>query len=53
MGRASEFAIGTRHVCVMLAARGIQVSGIELSEPMARELRRKTDESALPWPSAT
>lgn len=40
-GPALEFAIGTGRVAVPLAARGVPVSGIELSEPMADELRRK------------
>lgn len=47
-GRALEFAIGTGRVGVALAGRGVQVCGIELSEPMVRELRRKVEESALP-----
>jgi SAM-dependent methyltransferase len=47
-GPALEFAIGTGRIGVPLAARGIRVAGIELSEPMVRELRRKVDESALP-----
>lgn len=47
-GQALEFAIGTGRVGVPLAARGVRVTGIELSEPMARELRRKLDESNLP-----
>ena len=47
-GAALEFAIGTGRVGVPLAARGVPVSGIELSAPMLAELRRKVDEAALP-----
>ncbi|QNN54101.1 class I SAM-dependent DNA methyltransferase [Nocardioides mesophilus] len=47
-GPALELAIGTGRVAVPLAARGIPVSGIELSEPMVAQLRRKADEAALP-----
>lgn len=47
-GPALEFAIGTGRVGIPLAARGVQVTGIELSEPMVAQLRRKVDESELP-----
>jgi SAM-dependent methyltransferase len=47
-GAALELAIGTGRVGVALAARGVPVTGIELSEPMVRQLRRKVDEAALP-----
>lgn len=40
-GTALEFAIGTGRVAIPLAARGVPVVGIELSPPMAEELRRK------------
>lgn len=40
-GPALEFAIGTGRVAIPLAARGVPVSGIELSQPMADQLRRK------------
>jgi SAM-dependent methyltransferase len=40
-GRALEFAIGTGRVALPLAARGVSVSGIELSAPMAERLRHK------------
>lgn len=40
-GRALEFAIGTGRIALPLAARGVDVCGIELSEAMVRELRRK------------
>lgn len=45
-GRALELAVGTGRVAVPLAERGVPVSGIELSEPMAERLRAKT--SAVP-----
>ena len=47
-GRALELAVGTGRVAIPLAARGVPVAGIELSEPMVAELRRKVDEVALP-----
>jgi len=47
-GRALEFAIGTGRVGIPLAARGVPVTGIELSEPMFAQLRRKVDETTLP-----
>jgi SAM-dependent methyltransferase len=40
-GRALEFAIGTGRIALPLAARGIDVSGIELSSAMVEQLRRK------------
>jgi SAM-dependent methyltransferase len=47
-GRALEFAIGTGRVGVPLRERGVEVVGIELSEPMVDVLRRKVDEATLP-----
>ncbi|WNV85916.1 class I SAM-dependent methyltransferase [Umezawaea sp. Da 62-37] len=47
-GRVLEFAIGTGRVAVPLAERGVPVTGVELSEPMVAELRRKVDETAVP-----
>ncbi|MFB9659919.1 class I SAM-dependent DNA methyltransferase [Glycomyces mayteni] len=47
-GRALEFAIGTGRVGVPLAARGVPVTGIELSPDMIAQLRTKVDESTLP-----
>jgi SAM-dependent methyltransferase len=47
-GAALEFAIGTGRVAIPLLARGVPVTGIELSEPMIAQLRRKIDESMLP-----
>jgi SAM-dependent methyltransferase len=40
-GRALELAIGTGRVAIPLAARGIEVTGIELSVDMLAELRAK------------
>lgn len=40
-GRALEFAIGTGRIALPLAARGVPVYGIELSEEMAERLRQK------------
>lgn len=47
-GPALEFAVGTGRVAVPLSARGIPVTGIELSEPMAAQLRAKVKIGALP-----
>jgi SAM-dependent methyltransferase len=47
-GRALEFAIGTGRVAVPLAARGVPVTGIELSRPMIDRLRTKADEATIP-----
>jgi SAM-dependent methyltransferase len=47
-GPALELAIGTGRVAVPLAARGVPVTGIELSRPMIDRLRTKADESAIP-----
>ncbi len=47
-GRALEFAIGTGRVAVPLAARGVHVTGIELSRPMVEMLRTKADQAAIP-----
>jgi SAM-dependent methyltransferase len=45
---ALEFGIGTGRVALPLAARGVPVAGIELSGPMAAELRRKPGGHAIP-----
>jgi SAM-dependent methyltransferase len=47
-GPALEFAIGTGRVAIPLAARGISVTGIELSQPMVNQLRRKVSAEELP-----
>ncbi|MGY0460087.1 class I SAM-dependent methyltransferase [Kitasatospora sp. cg17-2] len=47
-GRALEFAIGTGRVALPLAARGVPVSGIELSNPMLDRLRAKADGATIP-----
>src|SRR5215467_9235974 len=47
-GPALEFAIGTGRVAIPLAARGIPVTGIELSQPMIDQLRAKADETTIP-----
>ncbi|BCY12214.1 class I SAM-dependent methyltransferase [Actinoplanes sp. L3-i22] len=41
-GPVLEFAIGTGRVAIPLAERGLAVSGIEFSPPMAAQLRRKS-----------
>ena len=47
-GAALELAIGTGRVGVPLAARGVPVTGIELSTAMVAQLRRKVGEATLP-----
>ena len=47
-GRALELAVGTGRVAVPLVARGVPVVGIELSEPMVAQLRRKVGAATLP-----
>jgi SAM-dependent methyltransferase len=47
-GPALEFAIGTGRVALLLAARGVAVSGIELSPHMAEQLRGKPGGENLP-----
>jgi SAM-dependent methyltransferase len=47
-GRVLELAIGTGRVAVPLHDRGIEVVGIELSQPMIDQLRAKVDESTIP-----
>ena len=40
-GAALEFAVGTGRVALPLSARGLDVHGIEISEPMLEQLRSK------------
>ena len=47
-GRALELAIGTGRVAVPLAARGVPVTGIELSQAMLDRLRTKVDDATIP-----
>lgn len=47
-GPALEFAVGTGRIAVPLARRGVPVTGIELSEPMAARLRAKTAPGEVP-----
>ncbi|NIZ90773.1 class I SAM-dependent methyltransferase [Kineococcus rubinsiae] len=47
-GPVLEFAVGTGRVALPLAARGVAVTGLELSRPMVDRLREKADETALP-----
>ena len=46
-GAALELAIGTGRVALPLAARGVPVSGIELSEAMVDQLRAKPGHEAI------
>jgi hypothetical protein len=47
-GAALEFAVGTGRVALPLSARGVPVTGIELSPHMADRLRGKPGASAVP-----
>jgi SAM-dependent methyltransferase len=47
-GPALELAVGTGRVAIPLASRGVEVTGIELSEPMVAQLRDKVGEGAVP-----
>ena len=47
-GRALELAIGTGRIALPLAARGVEVHGIELSNAMARRLREKPGGDRIP-----
>ncbi len=47
-GGALEFAIGTGRIAVPLAARGVPVTGVELSPAMVERLRTKADEATIP-----
>jgi len=40
-GRAVEFAVGTGRIGLPLAAGGVEVLGIDLSEPMLEQLKKK------------
>jgi len=42
-GGALELAVGTGRIAVPLAARGVRVTGIDLSPDMVAQLRKKTD----------
>ncbi|MCL8025913.1 class I SAM-dependent DNA methyltransferase [Nocardioides bruguierae] len=47
-GPVLELAIGTGRIGLALAQRGLEVAGIELSEPMVARLRAKPGGAALP-----
>ncbi|MCA1711279.1 MAG: class I SAM-dependent methyltransferase [Actinobacteria bacterium] len=47
-GAALELAVGTGRVALPLSARGVPVSGIELSPHMVEQLRRKPGAEAVP-----
>jgi SAM-dependent methyltransferase len=46
-GRALELGIGTGRIALPLAARGVRVSGIDLSRPMVAKLREKPGSAAI------
>jgi SAM-dependent methyltransferase len=47
-GRALELGIGTGRIALPLAARGVEVHGIELSQAMVARLRAKPGGDAIP-----
>lgn len=47
-GPALEFAVGTGRVAVPLSERGVPVTGIEFSQPMVEQLRRKASTAEIP-----
>src|SRR6476660_5172620 len=47
-GRALELGIGTGRIALPLAARGVEVHGIELSRAMVAQLRAKPGGDAIP-----
>jgi SAM-dependent methyltransferase len=47
-GPALELAIGTGRVALALAARGVPVAGVDSSEPMVAELRKKPGGPGIP-----
>jgi SAM-dependent methyltransferase len=47
-GRALELAIGTGRIALPLAARGVDVAGIDLSTAMVEQLRAKPGGDAIP-----
>lgn len=47
-GRALELGIGTGSFALPLAARGVEVHGIDISEAMVDQLRAKEDGATLP-----
>lgn len=46
--RALEFAVGTGRVALALADRGVEVAGIELSQPMIDAMRAKPGSERVP-----
>jgi SAM-dependent methyltransferase len=47
-GRALEFAIGTGRIALPLAARGVEVHGLELSPAMVEQMRAKPGGPEIP-----
>nr|WP_110048626.1 class I SAM-dependent methyltransferase [Nocardiopsis sp. L17-MgMaSL7] len=47
-GAALEFAVGTGRIAVPLVARGVPVTGVELSGAMVDRLRSRADEATIP-----
>jgi len=47
-GRALEFAVGTGRVALALSAHGVDVQGIEMSQPMVDQMRAKPGAERVP-----
>ena len=47
-GRALEFAIGTGRIGLPLSARGVDVAGLELSQPMVDQMMTKPGSEQIP-----
>jgi len=47
-GRALEFAVGTGRIAIPLGERGVDVVGIELSQPMIDQMRTKPGAADVP-----
>ena len=47
-GRALELGVGTGRIALPLAARGIEVHGIDASETMLQKLRQKPGGASIP-----
>lgn len=47
-GRALEFAIGTGRVALPLSSRGVEVAGIEMSQPMVDQMLAKPGADRVP-----
>jgi len=47
-GRVLEFAVGTGRVALPLKERGVDIHGIEISQPMVNQLHTKSTGNQIP-----